>query len=129
MASYLWKKLLSNSTMSVKKIIQNPLLLNRNHWWSKTNNTKNDKTVRPGHYVVTKQIHPDIFPRQVILPPYAITGIPPPISNSMVSLLSSNIDILDRPFVFRTFLFSNVYVCHNLFHRNPKSNLMMKSKR
>ena len=126
MASYLWKKLLSNSTKSVKKNIQNPPLLNRNHWWSKTNNTKNDKTVRPGHYVVTKQIHPDIFPRQVILPPYAITGIPPPISNSMVSLLHSKINILDKLFVFRTFRFSNEYVCHNLFHRNPKSNLMMK---
>ena len=98
MASYLWKKLLSHSTMSVKKIIQNPLLLNRNHWWSKTNSTKNDKIVRPGHYVVTKQIHPDIFPRQVILPPYAKNGIPPPISNSMVSLLHSKIHILDRPY-------------------------------
>ena len=105
MASYLWKKLLSNSTMSVKKIIQNPLLLNRNHWWSKTNGTKNDKTVRPGHYVVTKQIHPDIFPRQVILPPYAKTGIPPPISNSMVSLLHSKTHILDRPYTYYT-LFS-----------------------
>ena len=100
MASYLWKKLLSNSTMSVKKIIQNPLLLNRNHWWSKTNSTKNDKIVRPGHYVVTKQIHPDIFPRQVILPPYAITGIPPPISNSMVSLLHSKIHILDKLYTY-----------------------------
>ena len=99
MASYLWKKLLSNSTMSVKKIIQNPLLFNRNHWWSKTNGTKNDKIVRPGHYVVTKQIHPDIFPRQVILPPYAITGIPPPISNSMVSLLHSKIHILDKLYI------------------------------
>ena len=126
MASYLWKKLLSNSTLSAKKITQNPLPLNRNHWWSKTNNTKNDKTVRPGHYVVTKQIHPDIFPRQVILPPYAITGIPPPISNSMVSLLHSKIHILDKLFVFRTLVFSNEYFCHNLFHRNPKSNLMMK---
>ena len=126
MASYLWKKLLSNSTLSAKKITQNPLPLNRNHWWSKTNNTKNDKTVRPGHYVVTKQIHPDIFPRQVILPPYAITGIPPPISNSMVSLLHSKIHILDKLYVFRTFVFSNEYFCHNLFHRNPKSNLMMK---
>ena len=126
MASYLWKKLLSNSTFSAKKITQNPLPLNRNHWWSKTNNTKNDKTVRPGHYVVTKQIHPDIFPRQVILPPYAITGIPPPISNSMVSLLHSKIHILDKLYVFRTFVFSNEYFCHNLFHRNPKSNLMMK---
>ena len=126
MASYLWKKLLSNSTLFAKKIIQNPLPLNRNHWWSKTNNTKNDKTVRPGHYVVTKQIHPDIFPRQVILPPYAITGIPPPISNSMVSLLHSKIHILDKLYVFRTFVFSNEYFCHNLFHRNPKSNLMMK---
>ena len=111
MASYLWKNLLPNSTKSVKKIIQNPPLLNRNHWWSKTNSTKNDKIVRPGHYVVTKQIHPDIFPRQVILPPYAITGIPPPISNSMVSLLSSNIDILDRP-LFSVHFFSvmNMFV-------------------
>ena len=125
MASYLWKKLLSNSTLSAKKITQNPLPLNRNHWWSKTNNTKNDKTVRPGHYVVTKQIHPDIFPRQVILPPYAKTGIPPPISNSMVSLLHSKIHILDKLYS-RTFPFSIESVCHNLFHRNPKSNLMMK---
>ena len=100
MASYLWKKLLSNSTLSAKKITQNPLPLNRNHWWSKTNNTKNDKTVRPGHYVVTKQIHPDIFPRQVILPPYAKTGIPPPISNSMVSLLHSKIHILDKLYTY-----------------------------
>ena len=126
MASYLWKKLLSNTTLSAKKITQNPLPLYRNHWWSKTNNTKNDKTVRPGHYVVTKQIHPDIFPRQVILPPYALTGIPPRISNSMVSLLHSKIRIINKLYVFRTFLFSNEYVCHNLFHRNPKSNLMMK---
>ena len=96
MASYLWKKLLLNSTLSAKKITQNPLPLNRNHWWSKTNNIKNDKTIRPGHYVVTKQIHPDIFPRQVILPPYAKNGIPPPISNSMVSLLHSKIHILDK---------------------------------
>ena len=111
MASYLWKKLLSNSTLSAKKITQNPLRLNRKHWWSKTNNTKNGKTVRPGHYVVTKQIHPDIFPRQVMLPPYAITGIPPPISNSMVSLLHSKINILDkRLFSVHFFSVMNMFV-------------------
>ena len=110
MASYLWKKLLLNSTLSAKKITQNPLPLNRNHWWSKTNNTKNDKTVRPGHYVVTKQIHPDIFPRQVILPPYAITGIPPPISNSMVSLLHSKIHILDKLYSVHLFSVMNIFV-------------------
>ena len=51
----------------------------RNRWWSSTPIRTNTsyKVVLPAN--VTKQIAYDMIPQHVSLPPYAKTGIPPPI--------------------------------------------------
>lgn len=57
--------------------------LTRNRWWSSTPTKTNTsyKVVLPAN--VTKQITYDKIPQHILLPPYAKTGIPPPISEQV----------------------------------------------
>ena len=58
-------------------------LLVRNKFWSSTPIKKDTtyKIVKPGN--VSKQITHDSIPNHIILPPYAKSGIPPPINDQV----------------------------------------------
>ena len=61
--------------LCTKNITKTLLQSVRNRWWS--NIKTNYKVVLPGN--VTEQLSPHTFSHKIVLPPYALNGIPPPI--------------------------------------------------
>ena len=55
----------------------------KGRWWSSTpiKTKTNYKVVLPGN--VSEQTNPNNIPSRIVMPPYALTGIPPPINEKV----------------------------------------------
>ena len=71
------------SQKSIKMSQKELVLAKRNIRWSPLKDPTNYKVVVPGN--VTNQIAPDKFSKEVTLPPYAMSGVPPSMKEQEVN--------------------------------------------